>query len=84
QDAQNTREALVQHVKGLTDLYQTEFRLKHRDGGWTWIFSQGRVVDRDENGRATRMVGSNADISKLKQADLAVEELKDSWHLRAC
>ena len=79
QDSQNTRDALVQHVKGLTDLYQTEFRLKHRDGGWTWIFSQGRVVDRDENGRATRMVGSNADISKLKQADLAVEELKDFY-----
>jgi diguanylate cyclase (GGDEF)-like protein/PAS domain S-box-containing protein len=79
QDAQNTRDALLQHVKGLSDIYQVEFRLKHRDGSWTWIFSQGRVVERDDSGRATRMVGSNADISKLKQADLAVEQLKDFY-----
>lgn len=79
QDALATRNALKQHVKGVVDIYQAEFRLKHRDGGWIWIFSQGRVVERDNAGRATRMVGSNADISKLKQADVAVEQLKDFY-----
>ncbi len=79
QDAGITRDSLIQHVKGVTDLYQSEFRMKKRDGSWIWIFSQGRVVERDEQGRATRMVGSNADISKLKEADVAVEQLKDFY-----
>lgn len=79
QDAAVTRDALRLHIKGHSDMYQSEFRLKHRDGGWIWIFSQGRVVERDDAGRATRMVGSNSDISKLKQADVAVEQLKDFY-----
>lgn len=79
EDVSKTREIFTNHIKGRSAYYQVEFRLKHRDGSWVWIFSQGRVVERDDHGWATRMVGSNADISKLKQADLQVEQLKDFY-----
>lgn len=78
-DREAAYQALVQHLKGVTPLYQCEFRLQHKDGGYRWIFSQGRVIERDLNGRALRLVGSNADISRLKQADLAVADLKDFY-----
>jgi len=79
EDAAATRLALTQHLKGRTPLYQSEFRLQHKLGHWVWVLSQGRVVERDAQGRATRLVGSNADISALKQADLAVSQLKDFY-----
>jgi diguanylate cyclase (GGDEF)-like protein/PAS domain S-box-containing protein len=78
-DAAPTRLALTQHLKGITPLYQIEFRLRHKAGHWVWMLSQGRVVERDAQGRASRMVGSNTDISALKQADLAVSQLKDFY-----
>ena len=78
-DAAPTRLALTQHLKGITPLYQIEFRLRHKAGHWVWVLSQGRVVERDAQGRASRMVGSNTDISALKQADLAVSQLKDFY-----
>lgn len=78
-DAVAARTALVRHLKGQDPLYQVEFRLKHKLGHWVWVLSQGRVIERDAEGRASRMVGSNADISALKQADLAVSQLKDFY-----
>lgn len=73
------RQAMASHLKGETAQYQIEFRMKHKTGHWVWVLSQGRVVERDTNGRASRMVGSNTDISALKQADLAVNQLKDFY-----
>lgn len=78
-DRESARHALVQHLKGETPLYQCEFRLQHKDGGYRWIFSQGRVIERDFSNKALRLVGSNADISRLKQADLAVADLRDFY-----
>ncbi len=78
-DAVPTRLALTQHLKGVTPFYQIEFRMRHKAGYWVWVLSQGRVVERDAQGRASRMVGSNTDISALKQADLAVSQLKDFY-----
>ncbi len=50
-------------------------RLRHKSGEWRWIFSRGKVVERDTEGRATRMVGGNADISRLKNAESELVQL---------
>ena len=56
-------------VRGATLLYEAEFRIRHRDGHWVWIRSRGRVVERDAAGRALRLVGTDADVSKDKAAE---------------
>lgn len=50
--------------------YQTEFRLRRSDGVYLWCRSRGKAV-RDEAGVATRMVGSQVDITDLKAAEAA-------------
>ena len=65
----------MKHVlRGDTPAFDVEFRIRHRDGGWPWIRSRGRVVDRDADGRATRMVGTHADVSKRKAAEDSLRE----------
>lgn len=54
--------------------YQIEQRVRRADGQWLWIVSRGRVISRDQAGRPTRIVGTNADITTLKQAELALVE----------
>lgn len=48
--------------------YAMEFRLRHKDGGYRWIFSQGSVL-RDSDGTPMRMLGCHVDVTHRKQAE---------------
>lgn len=74
-DLDRVLDAVLAHLKGETDYYQAEFRAHTDAGEWVWILSMGRAVERDESGRALRMVGIQIDISDRKQME---EELRSS------
>ncbi len=59
---------------GRTDRYEWTGRMRHRDGSWRWILARGRVVERDEEGRPSRIVGTHADVSSRVAAELALNE----------
>ena len=46
--------------------FDTEFRVKHRNGNVLWIKANGLVI-RDERGNPVRMIGLNQDITEAKQ-----------------
>lgn len=50
-------------LKGKQPLYDLDHRVRRKDGTWMWIRSRGRVMTRDANGRAVRMIGTNVDIT---------------------
>ncbi|MES2820238.1 MAG: EAL domain-containing protein [Pseudomonadota bacterium] len=60
------RRALVEHMKGRSDGYQVEYRIRHADGRWVWIEDRGRAVERDAHGQVLRMLGTRRDISAAK------------------
>ncbi|WP_405119459.1 putative bifunctional diguanylate cyclase/phosphodiesterase [Pseudomonas leptonychotis] len=60
------RRALVEHMKGRSEDYQVEYRIKHANGHWVWIEDRGRAVERDAEGRVMRMLGTRRDISARK------------------
>ncbi|VVQ10192.1 hypothetical protein PS918_05184 [Pseudomonas fluorescens] len=66
EDLPALRRALVEHLKGRTEDYQIEYRVRHADGHWVWIEDRGRAVERAESGRVIRMVGTRRDISVSK------------------
>ena len=51
-----------------SNLLEFEQRLRHKQGHYIWVYTRGKVVKRDENGRAIRVVGTNLDITKRKAA----------------
>lgn len=65
-------EELDRHVRGETDVYRGEFRMKHRDGRWVWCGAIGHVVDRDTDGNARRVIGLDYDIDASKRSELAL------------
>ncbi|MFO7189902.1 MAG: EAL domain-containing protein [Pseudomonadota bacterium] len=68
-DAARYRAGLIQAFKGETERFECEFRVRAEDGGWRWIVARGRIVERDEYGRALRMIGAATDIDALKLAE---------------
>jgi len=69
------------HLAGLTEIIDTELRLRHRDGHWVWVLDRGGVVERDESGTPLRMVGVQTDISRQKAAELALEQVNARFRL---
>lgn len=55
------------------DNFEHMFRLRASDGSYRWFLGQILHVDRDETGRATRVVGANVDITDLKELQAKVE-----------
>lgn len=59
---------LVDIECGATDSTRIELRMRARDGSWRWVRWTARIASRDAGGRATRVIGSVADIHELHQA----------------
>lgn len=69
------------HLAGLTDIIETELRLKHKDGHWIWVLDRGGVIERDGDGRPLRMVGVQTDITRQKQAEYQLEQINARFKL---
>jgi diguanylate cyclase (GGDEF)-like protein/PAS domain S-box-containing protein len=72
-DRGQVRKALASHFKGETPSYEAEHRMRHKDDHWVWILARGKVVERGDDGRALRMVGTVLDISERKHNEAALK-----------
>lgn len=56
------------------DGYDTlEYRERHRDGHYIWILSRGKPVEWDANGNVLRTIGTDTDITHLKDIEARLE-----------
>src|SRR5256885_4970120 len=68
---------IAAHVEGRTAQLETEHRIRHADGTWRTMLLRGVAV-RDAAGKATRMAGSQTDITERKRAEEKL--LHDALH----
>ncbi len=68
-DKEDVLRVLTDHLKGRTPSYETEHRLRSKDGRWVWILARGKVVEWNKAGKSVRAVGTHTDITERKQAE---------------
>ncbi len=75
-DAPEVTRVLGLHLAGDIPFYDTEQRLRTRDGGWKWIQDYGKVVERDAAGNPLRMTGTHRDITPQKEYERELLEAR--------
>ncbi len=76
EDAARIKQAAEDYIAGRIERYDVEYRIRHRDGSIRWIHSTGKV-DRDDQGRRTRWIGIDWDITDRKLAEQALMESQE-------
>ncbi|HXE48411.1 MAG TPA: PAS domain S-box protein, partial [Ramlibacter sp.] len=69
---------VVRHFAQFADVTDSrvidlEYRLKHADGDWRWIWARDTVFNRRPDGSAWQVMGSAQDITQRKRADADLE-----------
>src|SRR5712675_3099323 len=67
-DRDRVKEEIAAHQKGLTPHFESEHRVLHKEGSFRWMLSRGVAVH-DASGNASRMAGSQTDITEGKVSD---------------
>lgn len=76
-DLEYVRAAMQNHFDGKTESYEVEHRIRCKDGTYKWICSRGKVVSRDESGKALRMMGTTTDISAVRAMSERLQRTAD-------
>lgn len=69
ESAMSTEIAFQNILNNKTDYYSTEQQIKSENESNKWLLTRGRVVDRDKNGKALRIIGTCSDITYRKNSE---------------
>ena len=66
-------------IENRREIFQTEFRMRSKDGTWRWILGRGKAASRDAEGKARLVVGTHVDITERKQIEQKIITAKEEW-----
>jgi PAS domain S-box-containing protein len=75
-DLSSTIDHIQNRIASGHDGFQVEFRFRHKNGTYRWIFAQASI-QKDENGRPIRVLGSHIDITEYKSIQEKNRELQN-------
>lgn len=72
-DVEQAKSLYIQHLKGQSEFYEAEYRLRCKDGSYRWVLSRGKALF-DNQGKAIRMAGSNTDVTERRAAEARIRD----------
>lgn len=79
EDQPGLNAAIVRCMKGRDRFYDTEIRVLNQIGEWQWFTVRGRVVTRDDNQRATRIVATLTDATDRKRSESVLADSEERY-----
>lgn len=58
---------IERHLRGESEYYESEHRLRDAHGQWTWVLARGRVAERDAAGKPLRIAGTVRNIEAQRR-----------------
>ena len=75
EDQEKAIQANLDCIENRIESFEIMFRMKTKTNDWKWILSRGKVVSRDADGKALRIVGTHVDITRQKQVEEEIREI---------
>ncbi|MBS1140905.1 MAG: Response regulator receiver:ATP-binding region, ATPase-like:Histidine kinase N-terminal:Hpt [Proteobacteria bacterium] len=76
-DVLSLQSSITEHLVGGTSHFETECRMRAKDGDWRWLLVRGTVTARSSTGAPQRMLVMHRDISSAKDAERKLVEAKE-------
>lgn len=77
-DQERVKADIAVALDGRSERYESEHRVRRKDGTWLWLRARGRVVRRDADGHAIRADGAYTDITNLREQKQRLEQTVDA------
>lgn len=77
QDLAAAKTAIVANLKGDSDLFEANYRHRHKNGRWIWIEARGTCI-RDDQNKPARFTGRMTDISRRMRSEDALRKSQAS------
>jgi two-component system cell cycle sensor histidine kinase/response regulator CckA len=71
---------ITAYLEGRAPDYEVEFRLRHKDDSYRWIYTRGKLL-RNEAGKPYRVLGGHVDITERKYAEMNLRESREQLRL---
>lgn len=81
EDAYQVKKRMASLITGPDDLYEDEFRVRGKDGGWHWFLSRATCIERDETGSAVRIIGTHIDMTERRKLEKFLHLATKKVHL---
>lgn len=81
EDREAYENKVTEHLKGLSDYFEWEYRVRATNGTYEWVFARGKAL-RNKQGNAYRMVGSVGIITDRKIAEEKLKAAHDQLEVR--
>lgn len=78
EDAPDFNDAVNKHIRGETDVFNVNYRLRHYTKGWIWVNSRGRIVEHDSNNNPLQIAGFSKQFNASEELEgrIALEVVK--------
>lgn len=60
------------------EFYSCKARMRHKDGGWIWVWDRGRVDRWSADGKPLHMSGTHLDISEIQNLTIELQKANES------
>jgi len=77
EDFDKAMNAMKNHLSGLADKYEIEYRIMNNSGEYNWFYDIGSIVKKDSNGVPLNVIGFVLDITYRKKADEVIRKAHD-------
>ncbi|KQS98215.1 MULTISPECIES: bifunctional diguanylate cyclase/phosphodiesterase [unclassified Rhizobium] len=74
-DREHVLEYIRRQDEGEVEFNTFQYRERHADGHWVWIESRGASIEWGADGKPTRIIGTDTDVSERKKAEAQLEEV---------
>ncbi|MBZ9623431.1 PAS domain-containing protein [Clostridium sp. FP2] len=79
EDKESAYLKLNRYLEGLVPAYDSEYRLRAKDGFYKWILSKGKIISWTTDGKPLRVTGTHSDINSRKLMEQELREAKERF-----